>query len=166
MDIQIKNYLFDKTAKTVTFTDYVAIRLDSVRIITNVESNIIIYNFAQPGLGGSVLDNVLTLDYDTSSMVNTDKLQIVYNDDEIKATESGIQSILTKITTLTEKLTIRVAENGTVTYVGEAIIGALTREAVWRIKRIDETSGVIILWADGNENFDNIWDNYASLIYN
>lgn len=97
MDIQIKNYTFDKTAKTVTFTDYVTIRLDSVRIITNVESNIIIYNFAQSGLGGSVLNNVLTLDYDTSSMVNTDKLQIVYNDDEIKATESGIQAILTEL---------------------------------------------------------------------
>lgn len=100
MDIQIKNYSFDKTAKTVTFTDYVTIRLDSVRIITNVESNIIIYNFAQSGLGGSVLNNVLTLDYDTTSMSNTDKLQIVYNDDEIKATESNQNLIIINQETL------------------------------------------------------------------
>jgi hypothetical protein len=89
MDIQIKNYSFDKTAKTVTFTDYTTIRLDSIRVITNVESNIVIYNFAQPNLGGSVLNNVLTLDYNTSAMGNTDKLQIVYNDDFLKASKEN-----------------------------------------------------------------------------
>jgi len=54
MKILIQNYTFDKTAKTVTFTDYSSIRLDSLLLITNVTSNVIIYNFASPALGGAV----------------------------------------------------------------------------------------------------------------
>jgi hypothetical protein len=78
--IQIKNYSFNKTAKTVTFTDYASIDLDSVLLITNVTSNIIIYRFNDSTKGGTVATNVLTLTYDTSSMSNTDKLQIFYDD--------------------------------------------------------------------------------------
>ena len=47
-----------------------------------------------------------------------------------------------------------------VLYVGEAIAGSVTSDPVWRIQRIDTTSGVIITWADGDSNFDNIWDNH------
>src|ERR1035437_570808 len=80
MKIKIINYTFDKVAKTVTFTDYTSIRLDGVLLITNVMSNIIIYNFADPTKGGTVLTNVLTLDYDTSLMNNVDNLLIYYDD--------------------------------------------------------------------------------------
>lgn len=52
-----------------------------------------------------------------------------------------------------------------VTYVGKAAIGSGVASAVWQISKIDETSGVVITWADGNANFDNIWDNRASLTY-
>jgi hypothetical protein len=51
------------------------------------------------------------------------------------------------------------------TYVGRAPIGSDTSQAVWQIKRIDETSGVIILFADGDSNYNNVWDNRASLNY-
>jgi hypothetical protein len=78
-NISIDNYTFDKTAKTVTFTDYVSIRLDRILLIVNVTDDIIIYNFADPSLGGSVASNVLTLTYDTSAMDNTDKLLIKYD---------------------------------------------------------------------------------------
>jgi len=80
MKTKISNYTFDKTLKTVTFSDYSSIRLDGVLLITNVTSNIIIYNFADPAKGGTVLNNVLTLLYDTSLMNNTDKLLIYYDD--------------------------------------------------------------------------------------
>lgn len=50
-------------------------------------------------------------------------------------------------------------------YVGEAAISSSTANPVWRIKRINTTSGVIVEWADGNYNFDNVWDNRASLTY-
>jgi len=97
MDIQIKNYTFDASLKTITFDDYVTIRLDSVRVITNVTDNILIYNFVQKGRGGTVLTNVLTLEYDVTSMDDADDLQIVYNDEYIKATQSDQQALLTEL---------------------------------------------------------------------
>lgn len=50
-------------------------------------------------------------------------------------------------------------------YLGEAEEGSLTSDAVWRIRRIDYSSGVTILWADGNANFDNVWNDRTSLTY-
>jgi len=52
-----------------------------------------------------------------------------------------------------------------ITYIGDAVIWSTTSSAVWRIKRLDETSWLIVLWADSNANFDNIWDDRASLAY-
>jgi hypothetical protein len=63
------------------------------------------------------------------------------------------------------KYALRLATAGDIDYVGEAAVGTVTSAALWRIKRVDNTSGVIILWADGNASFDNIWNNYASLSY-
>lgn len=52
-----------------------------------------------------------------------------------------------------------------VTYVGVASPGSAEGSAVWKIKKIDETTGLSITWADGNSNADNIWTNRASLTY-
>lgn len=54
---------------------------------------------------------------------------------------------------------------GAVTYYGKAKPGTLTSAAAWQIRKIDESSGTEITWADGEDSFDNIWDNYASLSY-
>lgn len=51
------------------------------------------------------------------------------------------------------------------TYIGKAAIGSATSSAVWQIAKLDTTSGIIKTWADGDANFDNIWDNIASLSY-
>lgn len=72
----IPNYTFDASAKTVTFTDFTSISLERVLLITNVTTNTIIYNFA--ATGGTVAGNVLTLDYDTTAMADTDDLSIQY----------------------------------------------------------------------------------------
>jgi hypothetical protein len=55
--------------------------------------------------------------------------------------------------------------NPALLYVGEAASGSSTSAPSWRIKRVDLSSGVILVWADGNSNFDNVWDNRASLTY-
>jgi len=94
MDTQVINYTFDKSAKTITFTDYATIRLDSIRLVINVEDNIVLYNPAKANAGCSVLNNVLTLDYDTSAMSNTDKLQIIYNNEDLKASQALQQDIV------------------------------------------------------------------------
>ena len=53
-----------------------------------------------------------------------------------------------------------------VAYLGEAAVGAVTSAAVWRIKKIVETAGdIVVTWADGDSDFDNIWDNRLSLSY-
>lgn len=76
----ITNYTFNASAQTITFVDQASIDLESVLLITNVTSNVIVYNFANPAQGGSVAGNVLTLDYNTTSMSNSDALQIYYDD--------------------------------------------------------------------------------------
>lgn len=76
----ITNYTFDASAQTITFGDYAGITLDNVMLITNVTDQVIIYNFADSSKGGSVATNVLTLEYDTTSMSDTDDLQIWYWD--------------------------------------------------------------------------------------
>jgi len=50
-------------------------------------------------------------------------------------------------------------------YIGVAEISSETSAAVWKIKKLDTSSGVVITWADGNANYDNIFDNIDSLDY-
>lgn len=107
MKVQITNYTFNKSSKTVTFTDYTTIRLDSILLITNVTDNIIVYNFADPLLGGTVTNNVLTLTYDTSAMDDTDKLQIFYDDGDIQPANSELQTTLNSLTETLQELTGR-----------------------------------------------------------
>lgn len=66
---------------------------------------------------------------------------------------------------VTGNLAVKIVESGTTTYVGKAAIGSATSSAVWQVQKIDESSGTIVTWADGNDEFDNVFDNYASLSY-
>jgi hypothetical protein len=52
-------------------------------------------------------------------------------------------------------------------YLGDASVGSATSGSVWRIQKLVFTTGgsVTITFADGNTNFDNVWDNRASLSY-
>jgi hypothetical protein len=76
MKILFEDYTFNASAKQIRFNTTSVIGLEQLLIITNVTDNIIIYNFADPSAGGTISNNVLTLDYNTVSMSNTDSLQI------------------------------------------------------------------------------------------
>lgn len=76
----ITSYTFDASAKTVAFDDYTSVSLDGVLLVTNVTDGIGIFQFNSPTLGGTVATNVLTLDYDTTTMSDSDDLQIWYDD--------------------------------------------------------------------------------------
>ena len=52
-----------------------------------------------------------------------------------------------------------------ISYAGKALAGSATSSAVWQIKKINESSGVVITWADGNTDYDNIFNNRESLSY-
>lgn len=60
--------------------------------------------------------------------------------------------------------------SATVTYICKAIPGSNTTpgkaDARWKIKKIDSTSNpTAIGYADGNTNYDNVYDDRASLTY-
>ena len=95
------SYAFDKTAKTVTFSGLrESITLSNILLITNVTANTIIYNFADSTKGAvSFNNNVLTLDYDTSSMANTDVLQIFL---DVPSNEESLHDLLRRMNKLLE----------------------------------------------------------------
>ena len=58
--------------------------------------------------------------------------------------------------------------SSTVRYQGHASPGVTTSGAAWRIKRLTFDSSnrhIATEFADGNANFDNVWDNRATLSY-
>lgn len=50
-------------------------------------------------------------------------------------------------------------------YLGKASPGTATSSATWQIAKIDESSGTVVTWCDGDTEFNNIWDNRESLSY-
>ena len=96
MKIRIDNYSFDASEKKVTFLDYAAIEHAGILLIVNVTDNVIIYNFADPTLGGTVATNVVTLTYDTTSMDDADKLLVYYDDAKSDNAAVAVTTTLTR----------------------------------------------------------------------
>lgn len=136
MKTLVKNYIFDPTNKTVTFSDYETIALERVLLITNATKNKIIYNFANPLLGAVVTGlNVLTLLSDEVNDVDMDaldSLQIFYEADIAPATDLAIDNNTSVVEALHALLSLlsflpavrgsladlRVTPTGTVTIAG------------------------------------------------
>ena len=93
------------------------------------------------------------------SAINVNSGLIAVNDSRITALETGV--------TLAQR--IDDTTSSTVFYFGEANPGTLNADNVWRIRRITFiTPGeddVDVEWADGNANFDNVWDDRLILAY-
>lgn len=80
----VTSYTFDASAKTINSADFTL--LEKIQLITNVTDQVIIYNFADTAKGGSLSGTTLTLEYDTTSMDDADKLQIFIDDGIATAT--------------------------------------------------------------------------------
>jgi len=95
------SYAFNPGAKTITFSRLgQSIDLQNILLITNTTANTIIYNFADSTSGAvSFTNNVLTLDYDTTSMSSTDKLQIYV---DVPAYEESLHDLLRRMNKLLE----------------------------------------------------------------
>jgi len=106
MKIKLDNYTFNPVAKTVTFTDYTTLELSNVILITNVTDGTIIFNFASPSLVGTVAGNVLTLNYNTSTMSSTDKLAIYLDDSYTPSSDEAI-ALLRRMVKLMEPLAVQ-----------------------------------------------------------
>ena len=97
----IAGYKFDPIAKTIDFLDEYS--LSQFLLITNVTTNTIIYNFADPSSGGSVSGDVLTLDFNTAAMSATDELQIFVDvEDEGVAALLDLQNLMVRLLNATD----------------------------------------------------------------
>jgi len=50
-------------------------------------------------------------------------------------------------------------------YIWEATIGSIASDPVWRIKKVDQTTWLTLMWAWWVDTFTNIWDNRLTLNY-
>lgn len=76
-EYQNTSYIFDASSKQITLLNFnVTLSKEQILMITNFTTGTIIFN-GQMGLLGSISSNVLTLDYDTTTMNDTDSLQIL-----------------------------------------------------------------------------------------
>ena len=59
------------------------------------------------------------------------------------------------------------ADPPTVAYLGQAVPGTSTGASGWRVQKLvfNAQGDVTCTWADGNANFDNVWDDRTSLTY-
>lgn len=64
-----------------------------------------------------------------------------------------------------DNLAVKITVSGSVTYVGIAAPGTAQSTAKWQCKKIDETSGTIVTWADGDASFDNTATDLTALTY-
>lgn len=57
--------------------------------------------------------------------------------------------------------------SSSVAYLGTAAPGSTPADAVWRIQRLSYGPGnnLIVEWADGDAEYDNVWDNRSALNY-
>lgn len=76
MKTLIQNYTFDPSSKTITINEVSSLLIEQLLLITNVSTNDIIYNFADSDLKATIIGNVITLNYDTTTMSDTHSLQI------------------------------------------------------------------------------------------
>jgi hypothetical protein len=77
------SYAFNATAKTVTLSGIDDLKIWQILIIVNLTRETIMYNPYVTGYGyTSFSNNVLTLEFDTSSYSNSDVLQIFYDNSD------------------------------------------------------------------------------------
>lgn len=153
----ITNYTFDASAKTITFNDYASISLERIVSVINLnnstnlalimfQANTNDFNYRK----ATVATNVLTVTCDTSQMSDSDKLQIVYDDDNV---------LPAKYTTLLDS-----TSTAGYVYVGEVAPGTAQSASAWRIQKINSTTGDTT-WADGVATFIKVWNSRTSYTY-
>ena len=64
-----------------------------------------------------------------------------------------------------DSMALKITVVGSVTYLATAAPGTAEATAKWRVKKIDETSGMVITWSDGDADFDNVATDLTALSY-
>lgn len=98
---------------------------------------------------------------DLPSVTGTDRLLVF--DEESETTRTVTVSTL--MSTATQQVLCDEA-SATIAYIGKAAAGVSTATAGWQIRRVHPTDpNAPVLWADGDQLYNNVWDNRASLTY-
>lgn len=74
------NYTFSASAKTVTLAAFATVGLGRILLINNATRGVVIYDPSQTTTKGVLVGSTLTLDFDTTSHADTDKLSVFYED--------------------------------------------------------------------------------------
>lgn len=85
-------------------------------------------------------------------------------DIKVRATETPDGQIQHLRSDLEAAYKVAVDEGATYTYIGHAEPGTATAASAWRIKRLTNSNSSVV-WADGDGDFDNVWDDRVSLVY-
>lgn len=96
----ITTYAFDASAKTIDFSAYSGFDIKRLQAVINAKNGALIYCVAVPAKGySSFASNILTLEFDTTAMDDTDPLQIIYldNTEGTLATQTTLAALLAKI---------------------------------------------------------------------
>lgn len=93
MKVLCTDYTID--AADITITVPFPLAKESILLVTDVDHNEILYSFADPTRGGTLVGNVLTLDYQ-GSITNNTRLQI-YCDDALPPASDETARTLTAI---------------------------------------------------------------------
>jgi len=94
MKTLIRSYQFLPATKQIVLPTLSAVSIESLLLVTNVATNTIIYNFADPAKGATAAGNVVTLDFNTTSMSGTDALQIYYDDPVVNSATAEAQTAM------------------------------------------------------------------------
>lgn len=85
---------------------------------------------------------------------------------DISGSNFGTNPIKRVLNTDGPACNVQVDDTGGTIYVGISSPGVATSAAVWQILRLVESGGTFNLkYADGDAEFNNIWDNRAGLSY-
>jgi hypothetical protein len=151
------SYTFDPSAKTITFSGLgQSIDLQNILLITNTTANTIIYNFADSSSGAvSFSNNVLTLDYNTTSMASTDKLQIYV---DVPAYEESLHDLLRRMNKLLESNAVvdnRLRQKVVIEAIGTNLAAPTEVNATIPVSGSVSISGTPTIVANVNNSFAN-----------
>jgi hypothetical protein len=60
---------------------------------------------------------------------------------------------------------VKITEDGSITYIATANPGTAESAEAWKALKLDSTSGLVITWADGDCEFDNVATDLTALDY-
>ena len=61
--------------------------------------------------------------------------------------------------------TVRMVDEGGFYYIGKAYAGTSESDPKWQVARMTKTTPIILLYANGKTNLNQVWNDRASLAY-